>query len=147
MNIVDANWLGHFQMYREEKMDKNKQKSKYPHRITKHWMEYDSASFLVSTTYVTAATDTSRQRHAPLYGRFVVEEELPSSHQEIIQIVSFVLFFDLVLLIVICKHSLTAVKSYSFNWNQGYASSNTNQLPWSFYCPTSQIKCRLNQDI
>lgn len=86
-------------MYREEKMDKNKQKSKYPDRIALNGMEYDSASFLVSTTYVTAATDTSRQRHAPLYGRFVVEEELPSSHQEIIQIVSFLLFVDLVLIL------------------------------------------------
>lgn len=55
-------------------------------------------SFLVSAAYVSSAAAAvgegsvsggGRQRHAPLYGRFVVEEELPATHRDVMHHVSF----------------------------------------------------------
>lgn len=44
-----------------------------------------SASFVPGTE-----TNTSRQRHAPLYGRLVAEEHLPASHRDAVHQVSVV---------------------------------------------------------
>lgn len=40
--------------------------------------------FTVSASYVPGAIpDSSRQRHAPLYGRLVSEEHLPAAHHQV----------------------------------------------------------------
>lgn len=42
------------------------------------------SSFAVSASYVPGAIpDSSRQRHAPLYGRLVSEEHLPAAHRDV----------------------------------------------------------------
>lgn len=57
---------------------------------------YLTSSFLfffpVSAVYVSSAAvgvESGRQRHAPLYGRFVVEEELPATHRDVMHHVSY----------------------------------------------------------
>ncbi|XP_055390575.1 serine/threonine-protein kinase minibrain isoform X2 [Condylostylus longicornis] len=49
-------------------------------------MLMDKAKQKISAGYgsVSSGTETGRQRHAPLYGRFVVEEELPATHRDVI---------------------------------------------------------------
>jgi len=49
---------------------------------------------LVTAAYVSsaavAAVESGRQRHAPLYGRFVVEEDLPATHRDVMHHVSWI---------------------------------------------------------
>jgi hypothetical protein len=51
----------------------------------------------VSASYVPGAAlpDSSRQRHAPLYGRLVSEEHLPAAHRDVHHQVSLSLFIQL----------------------------------------------------
>lgn len=46
-----------------------------------------SVPFPVSASYVTGPIpDSSRSRHAPLYGRLVAEEHLPATHRDVHQV-------------------------------------------------------------
>lgn len=57
--------------------------------------------FPVSAVYVSSGGgDTGRQRHAPLYGRFVDEEELPATHRDVMHHVSFKFFLLLAVIFI-----------------------------------------------
>lgn len=47
-----------------------------------------SSAAYASSGVTFVAEGNGRQRHAPLYGRFVVEEELPATHRDVMHHVS-----------------------------------------------------------
>lgn len=50
---------------------------------------------LFPASYVTGPIpESTRQRHAPLYGRLVAEEHLPASHRDVHQVSDFIKFND-----------------------------------------------------
>lgn len=54
-------------------------------------------SFLVSASYVPGPIpDSTRQRHAPLYGRLVAEEHLPASHRDVHQVIKITILVNVV---------------------------------------------------
>ena len=56
--------------------------------------------FTVSASFVPGAdSNTTRQRHAPLYGRLVAEEHLPASHRDAVHQVCYVLYKSTIMLI------------------------------------------------
>lgn len=52
-----------------------------------HIYTFLSSFFTISASYVTGPIpESTRQRHAPLYGRLVAEEHLPASHRDVHQV-------------------------------------------------------------
>lgn len=55
-----------------------------------------AANTTVSASFVAGAdANSTRQRHAPLYGRLVAEEHLPPTHRDAVHQVSFHLYIVL----------------------------------------------------
>lgn len=105
----------------------------------------------VSATYVPGPIpESTRARHAPLYGRLVSEEHLPATHRDVHQVSStcltsigsrsnknFILFMDAAInqpLIII-------------DWHPGDAGANPNTLPWSVAGATAEVERWFNQNL
>lgn len=104
----------------------------------------------MSAAYASGPTgpETGRQRHAPLYGRIVVEEELPATHRDVM-LVRFIFnnFNSEFMNNFECLLKFIAIKSDIIVGSSSDAITNTHTFSRSSVSAVAEIKCGFNKNL